>query len=69
MLSMTPTKRERQVLHLIAEEFTTKEIAKKLYISHQTVQTHRKNLLAKLDARNTAGLMRKAFERRILILA
>ena len=54
--------REREVLHLIAYENTAKEIAKKLYISNHTAISHRQNLMMKLDARNTAGLVRRAFE-------
>lgn len=56
------TCREKEILQLIANEQTTKEIAKHLYISDHTVYTHRKNLLGKLGAKNTAGLVRKAFE-------
>ncbi len=54
--------REKEVLGLIAEEFTTKEIASQLYISYETANTHRKNLLSKMDVKNTAGLIRKSFE-------
>jgi len=54
--------REKEVLGLIAEEYTTKEIASQLYISYETANTHRKNLLSKMDVKNTAGLIRKAFE-------
>ena len=54
------TKRELEVLRLIGEEFTNTEIAEKLFISDNTVFTHRKNLLGKLKARNTAGLIRSA---------
>ncbi len=54
--------RERQVLELIAYENTNNEIAQKLYISDQTVKTHRKNLLQKLSVKNTAGLVRRSFE-------
>ena len=54
--------REKEVLHLIAYEYTAKEIASKLYISRHTVNDHRKNLLAKLNVRNTAGMVRVAFE-------
>jgi len=68
MKALYPTKREKEVLGLIADELTTKEIAQKLYISTDTVQTHRKNLLVKLQARNTAGLIRRAFEHRFLVL-
>ena len=58
----TVSKREREVLQLISEEHTTSEIAEKLFISVTTVETHRKNMLKKLGLRNTAGLMRYAFE-------
>lgn len=56
------SRREKQVLQLIVEEFTTAEIAEKLFISFGTVETHRRNLLVKLNARNTAGLVRICFE-------
>jgi DNA-binding NarL/FixJ family response regulator len=52
------TIREREILEYISTEFTNKEIASKLFISHRTVDTHRRNLLIKLDVRNTAGLVR-----------
>ena len=54
------SRREKQVLQLIVEEYTTSEIAEKLFISFGTVETHRRNLLIKLGARNTAGLVRTA---------
>ncbi|MEE9373048.1 MAG: helix-turn-helix transcriptional regulator [Saprospiraceae bacterium] len=54
--------REKEVLHLIAYEYTTDMIADKLYISHHTVISHRKNLLEKLDVRNVAGMVRRGFE-------
>jgi two-component system nitrate/nitrite response regulator NarL len=56
------TKRERGVLTLIAEANKTSEIAEKLFISTHTVNTHRKNLLSKLNIKNTAGLVRYAIE-------
>jgi two-component system nitrate/nitrite response regulator NarL len=56
------TKRERGVLTLIAEGNKTSEIAEKLFISTHTVNTHRKNLLSKLNIKNTAGLVRYAIE-------
>jgi DNA-binding NarL/FixJ family response regulator len=52
------TRRETEVLKLIADGFTNPEIAEKLFISSQTVDSHRKNLLMKLDARNTAALVK-----------
>lgn len=61
-----PSKRELQVLKLIAFERTIPEIAQELYISVETVKTHRRHLLQKMNVRNTAGLVRKSFEKRIL---
>ena len=61
--------REREVLCLIAYEHTSKEIAATLHISSHTAITHRQNLLEKLNARNTAGLVRRAFEHGILTLS
>jgi len=58
--------REKEVLHLIADEYTAKEIARLLFISPHTVNDHRKNLLSKLEVKNTAGMMRVAFERGII---
>lgn len=60
------SKREQEVLHLIAQEFTIHEIADQLYVSHHTVVSHRKNLLLKLQVRNMAGLVRRGFELGIL---
>lgn len=54
------TRREKEVLELIADGMTNGEIAQKLFISVTTVDTHRKNLLAKLEAKNTASLIRIA---------
>lgn len=54
------TKREKIVLELIAEEMTNHEIAEKLFISPRTVDTHRRNLLQKLEVKNTAGLVKYA---------
>lgn len=54
----TLTERERDVLQLIAEGHTSKEIAERLHISPRTVEKHRQNLKAKLEIENTAGLTR-----------
>ncbi|MEN2280574.1 response regulator transcription factor [Algoriphagus sp. SE2] len=54
------TKREKQILQLIVEEYTTHEIANKLFISSCTVETHRLHLIQKMGVRNTAGLVREA---------
>ena len=60
--SVRITAREYEVLDQISYGLTTNEIAAKLFLSTHTVISHRKNLLIKLNARNTAGLIRKAFE-------
>ncbi len=54
--------REMDVLRLIGREMTLTDIASHLFISKHTVISHRRNLLAKFGAKNTAGLVRKAFE-------
>lgn len=56
------TKREVQIIRLIASEFTTNEIATELAISTHTVDTHRKNIVSKLAVKNTAGLVKFAIE-------
>ncbi len=60
----TLTKREREVLNLIAEGNKNKEIAQYLYISVKTVETHRSNLIKKLDLHNSAALTAYAIENR-----
>lgn len=56
------SKREVEILKLIADEFTNEEIANKLSISKRTVDTHRQNIMLKLNVRNTVGLVKVAFE-------
>lgn len=60
------TRRELEVLQLIAQQFSTKQIADSLHISIPTVETHRRNLLRKINVKNTAGLMRFAVEQRLI---
>lgn len=60
------TKRELEIIELIAYEFSTKEIAQKLFIGFETVKTHRKNIQIKLDVKNVAGIVREAFRRELL---
>lgn len=62
------TRREKEVLVLIAEGMTNNEIAEKIFISASTVDTHRKNLLAKMPARNTAELVKLAFQYKFIKL-
>ena len=60
------TTREKEILALIIQEFTTEEMAKKLYVSTKTVESHRSNLIQKLGVKNTAGLVRVAFEKGLI---
>ncbi len=59
---MKISKRETEVLDLISRAFSTSEIALELYISIETVKTHRKSLLTKLNAKNSPGIVRRGFE-------
>ena len=56
------TRRENEVLQAIAEELTTKEISEKLFISPKTVETHRMNIMSKLGAKNSVGIIKTALE-------
>ncbi len=58
--------REKQILSLIVKEYTNPEIAEQLFISLKTVETHRSNLISKLNVRNTAGLVRATIEYNLL---
>ena len=52
--------KESEVLGLISKGLTTKEIAAKLFVSSRTIETHRANILKKLEVKNTAELIKKA---------
>lgn len=58
----TLSKREIEILGLIAKGYSSSEISKILNISFYTVRTHRKNILKKINAKNTSELLKKAFE-------
>ena len=60
------TRRETEVLQLIAEGLTNNVIAQKLFVSTTTIDSHRKNLLAKLEAKNTASLIRVAAQLQLI---
>lgn len=60
------TRREKEVLQLIAEGLTNAEIAEQLFISIPTVNTHRKSLIEKFDVKNTATLIGKAMKNGII---
>lgn len=56
------TKRETQILSLISQAMSNKEIGRKLFISDQTVSVHRKNIMRKLGVKSTAGLIKMTYE-------
>jgi DNA-binding CsgD family transcriptional regulator len=58
--------REQETLYLIAYEYNNKEIAKMLYLSSDTINSHRKKLMLKLNVHNSAGLISKAYQYGIL---
>ena len=60
------TKRESEILRLIADGFTNQEIADRLFISISTVDSHRKNLLVKFNSKNTAALVKTAISKGII---
>jgi DNA-binding NarL/FixJ family response regulator len=60
------TEREVEILTLIADGFSNKEIGSQLFISHRTVDTHRTNMMKKLDVNNIAGLIRCAIKNGII---
>ncbi len=60
------SKREKEVLKLIANEYSSTKISEMLNISVRTVQTHRKHLLQKLGAKNTVGLIKTAMEANLI---
>ena len=60
------TPREKEILELIAEGYTNPQIAAKIFLSQFTVDSHRKNLLAKLNVKNTASLIRLAVEQKLI---
>ncbi|MCL5247579.1 response regulator transcription factor [Cellulophaga sp. 20_2_10] len=60
------TNREKEVLKLIAEEFTTQEIADELFLSKHTIESYRKNLISKLNVKNLAGLTKHAIKMGLL---
>ena len=56
------SEREKEIISLIVEGFSNKEIGEKLFISHRTVDTHRTNIMKKLEVNNVAGVVRFAFQ-------
>jgi len=60
------SERERQVLNLIAKEFSNKQIAEQLFISERTVETHRKNIFRKTNTTSLVGLIKYAFANKLI---
>lgn len=60
------TDREREVLTLIAQEMTNKQIAEELFISERTVETHRKNIFRKTQTHNLVGLIKYAYANNLI---
>jgi DNA-binding NarL/FixJ family response regulator len=60
------TKRELEILQLVVKEYTTKQIGEKLFISNNTVDTHRKNIMRKLEVKNTVGLVKYALKNELV---
>ena len=58
--------RETEIVRLIAREFSNKEIARALYITVGTVETHRRNIFQKMGTKNMAGLIHRAYQLGIL---
>lgn len=65
-LNIKLTRREHEVLVAISEELTTQEISEKLFISPKTVETHRSNIMLKLGAKNSVGIIKVAMENSLL---
>lgn len=60
------TPRELEIIKLIVAEHSTKQIADRLQISPRTVDTHRKNILNKINTRSIVGLIRYAYENKLV---
>lgn len=60
------TRRELEIVHLIADGLTSQQMADKLFISHRTVETHRANLMKKMGVKNAVELIKKAQQMKII---
>jgi len=63
---ITLTQREKEILKLLALEYTNEKIAVALTISYRTVETHRKNIMQKTKSHNLAGLLKFAYSKNLL---
>ena len=64
--SLKITPREEEVLRLLANDYTSRELAAHLHISMETVKSHRRNLSQKFGVKTTGGLIKKGFEYGVL---
>lgn len=64
--ALSLTEREKHVLLLISEGYSSTKIAQSLFVSFETIKSHRKNLMRKLDVPNTAALISTCFKQGIL---
>ncbi len=60
------TGREKEILNLVAKEFSNEEIANKLFISERTVETHRRNIFTKTDTKSIVGLIKYAIRNSLI---
>ena len=60
------TKREKQLLEMFSQGKTSIECAKELYLSYYTVETHRKNIFRKTETNSVIGLVKYAYEHRLI---
>jgi DNA-binding NarL/FixJ family response regulator len=60
------TDREIQVVKLIAQEYSTKEISEELFVSVHTIESHRKNIMKKLGLKNTIGIVKYALKNKLI---
>ena len=65
-MAMALTKREQEVLELIANELTTEQIAQNLNVSIPTIESHRHNLLQKMGAKSVVGLIKEAIKQGLI---
>ncbi len=66
MCTNSLTKRETEIVQLICKEYSSAEIAETLFISTRTVETHRKNILQKINVKNVVGLIKFAFKNQLV---
>lgn len=61
------TNRELEILNLLSKGYTSREMGLKLFLSEETIKSHRKNLINKMNAKNSANLVRIAYEKQVII--